>query len=130
MRPVSHQPGKLYKTAKTDKFSSLGDIPVDNLKLCPVISQIGAYTYNSLKVMSRYLKPLGENECKISETSTFTLLIKGQTRLNFDEEYFSYDVDDLLIFLLRRVWVISPTKYAIKTNFHKFALKLFLECSC
>ena len=48
-----------------------------------------------MKVTSGYLKPLSENEYKISDTQTFGSLIKGQTPLHFDEEYVSYDVDDL-----------------------------------
>ena len=67
MRPVSYKPGKLYTTAKTHKFNSL-DITVDNLQFRPIISQIGTYTYNALRVISQYLKPLCENEYKISDT--------------------------------------------------------------
>ena len=44
MRPASHEPGKLYATAKTHKFNSIDDITVDNLKFCPMISQIGRCT--------------------------------------------------------------------------------------
>ena len=51
MRPASHKPGKLYGTAKTHKFNSLDDINVDNLKFCPIISQIGTYTYNASRVI-------------------------------------------------------------------------------
>ena len=97
MRPVLHQPGKLYVTVKTHKFSLLGDVTADNPKFCPVISQIGTYSYKSLKVILKYHKPLSENKYKISDTPTFTSFIKGQTRLNFDEEYISFDVDDLFI---------------------------------
>ena len=44
MRPASHEPGKLYATAKTHKFNFLDDITVDNLRFHPIISQIGTYT--------------------------------------------------------------------------------------
>ena len=37
MRPVSHEPGKLYTTAKTHKFNLLDNIAVDNFKFPPVI---------------------------------------------------------------------------------------------
>ena len=53
MRPASHEPGKLYATAKTHKFNSLDDINVDNLKFRPIISQIGTYTYNASRVISQ-----------------------------------------------------------------------------
>ena len=87
MRPASHEPGKLYATAKTHKFNSLDDITVDNLKLRPIISQIGTYTYNASRVISQYLKPLCENEYKINDTQTFASMIKNQIPLSSDEEY-------------------------------------------
>ena len=91
MRPVSHEPGKLYATAKTHKFSSLDHITVDNLKFCP----IGTYTYNASKVISQYLKPLCENEYKINDTQKIVSMIKNQTPLSSDEEYVSYVADSL-----------------------------------
>ena len=93
MRPASHEPGKLYATAKTHKFNSLDDITVDNLKFRPIISQIGTYTYNASRVILQYLKPLCENEYKINDT--FASMIKNQTPLSSDEECVSYDVDSL-----------------------------------
>ena len=68
MRPVSNQPGRIYATAKTHKFNSLDDISVNNRKFIPIISQIGTYTYNAVKVIAEYLKPLCSNQCKISDT--------------------------------------------------------------
>ena len=32
MRPVCNQPGRLYSTAKTNKFNLLDRITIDNLK--------------------------------------------------------------------------------------------------
>ena len=43
MRPVSHESGKLYATAKTHKFNSLDGITVDSLKFRPIILQIELY---------------------------------------------------------------------------------------
>ena len=43
IRPAYREPGKLYATAKTDKFNLLDDITADNLKFRPIISQIGTY---------------------------------------------------------------------------------------
>ena len=87
MTPASHEPGKLYATAKTHKFNWLDDITVENLKVCPIISQIGTYTYNTSRVISQYLKPLCENEYKINDTQTFASMIKNQTPLSSDQEY-------------------------------------------
>ena len=87
MRPASHEPGKLYATAKTHKFNLLDDITVDNLKVHPIISQIGTYTYNASRIISQYLKSLCENEYKINDTQIFASMIKYQTALSPDEEY-------------------------------------------
>ena len=91
--PASHGPRTLYATAKAHKFNPLHNITVDNLKFRPTISQIGAYTYDALRVISQYIKPLCENEYKINDTQTFATMIKNQTPLSPDEEYASYDVD-------------------------------------
>ena len=93
MIPASDGPGKLYATEKAHKFNPLHNITLDNLKFCPTISQIGAYTYDALRVIWQYLKPLCENEYKINDTQTFATMIKNQTPLSPDEQYVSYDAD-------------------------------------
>ena len=93
MIAASDGPGKLYATEKAHKFNPLHNITLDNLKFCPTISQIGAYTYDALRVIWQYLKPLCENEYKINDTQTFATMIKNQTPLSPDEQYVSYDVD-------------------------------------
>ena len=95
MRPVSNQPGRLYATAKTHKFSLLDEITIEKLKFRPAISQVGTYTYNAAKVIADYLKPLCQNEYKINDTQSFPSMLKDQTPLNPNEEYVSYDVDSL-----------------------------------
>ena len=139
MRPASHKPRKLYATAKTHKFNSLDDITVDNLKFRPITSQIGTYTYNASRVISQYLKPLSENEYKINDTQTFASMIKNQTYLSPDEEYFSYDVDSLFI----KIPVEETIEYIIhqisneskfpqtcsKTIFRRLMYKLTTECA-
>ena len=78
MGPISNQPVKIYATAKTHEFDSLENITIQNLKFCPVISEIGIYTYNAAKVLSDYLKPLCQNEYKIKDTQSFASQIKEQ----------------------------------------------------
>ena len=95
MRPVSNQPGRLYATAKTHKFSSLDEITIEKLKFRPIISQVGTYTYNAAKVIADYLKPLCQNEYKINDTQSFPSMLKDQEPLNPNEEYVSYDVESL-----------------------------------
>ena len=96
MRPVSNQPGRLYATAKTHKFSSLDEITIEKLKFRPIISQVGTYAYNAAKVIADYLKPLCQNEYKINDLQSFSSILKDQTPLNPNEEYVSYDVESLL----------------------------------
>ena len=58
MLPKSNQPGQLYGTAKTHKFTNIDEITIDNLKFRPIIAQTGTYTYNAAQVIAKYLKPL------------------------------------------------------------------------
>ena len=95
MRPVSNQPGRLYATAKTHKFSSLDEITIEKLKFRPIISQVVTYTYNAAKVIVDYLEPLCQNEYKINDTQFFPSMLKDQEPLNPNEEYVSYDVESL-----------------------------------
>ena len=139
MRPVSHEPGKLYATAKAHKFNSLDDITVDNLKFRLIISQIGTYTYNASKVISQYLKPLCENEYKISDTQTSASMINNQTSLSSDEEYISYDVGSLFtnIPVEETIEYINHQTYNEKkvpqicsnTIFRRLMYKLTTECA-
>ena len=139
MRPVSHEPGKFYATAKAHKFNSLDAIIVDNLKFRPIIAQIGTYTCNASKVISEYLKPLYENEYQISDTQTFASMIKNQTPLSSDEEYVSYDLDSLFtnIPVEETIEYINHQIYNEKkvpqicsnTIFRRLMYKLTTECA-
>ena len=139
MRPVSHEPGKLYATAKTHKFNSLDDITVDNLQVRPIISQIGTYTYNALRVISQYLKPLCENEYIISDTQTFASIIKNQTPLSSDEDYVSYDVDsfftnipveETIEYIIHQIYNEKKVpQICSKTVFRRLMYKLTAECA-
>ena len=137
MRPVSYKPGKLYTTAKTHKFNSL-DITVDNLQFRPIISQIGTYTYNALSVISQYLKPLCENEYKISDTQRLASMIKNQTPLSSDEEYVSYDMDSLFTnipveetieCIIHQICNEKVPQICTKTIFRRLMYKLTTECT-
>ena len=52
MQPDSNPPGHLYGTAEIQKFATLEDITVGNLKFRPSIDQTGTFTYNAAKVIS------------------------------------------------------------------------------
>ena len=47
---VLNQPVRFCATAKTQKFKSLEEINVDQLKLRPIIDQTGTYIYNASKL--------------------------------------------------------------------------------
>ena len=55
--PRSNQPGQLYGTTKTRKFTNTDEITIDNLKFRPLIAQTGTYTYNAVQVIAKHLKP-------------------------------------------------------------------------
>ena len=139
MRPASHEPGKLYATAKTHKSSSLDDITVDNLMFRPIISQTGTYTYNGSRVISQYLKPLCDNEYKINDTQAFASMIKNQTPLSSDEEYISYDVESLFTnkpveetieYIIHQIYNEKKVpQVCSKTIFSRLMYKLTTECA-
>ena len=78
MRPRSNQPGRFFATAKTHTFEYIEDIPLDSLKLLPIIDQTGTYIYNASKVVAKYLRPLSKNEFSVTDTLTFRELLKKQ----------------------------------------------------
>ena len=88
MLPKSNQPGQLYGTAKTHKFSSIDHITLENLKFRPIITQSGTYTYNVAQVIAGYLKPLcSDNDYIIRNTQEFPKLLQQQDPLLPNEEY-------------------------------------------
>ena len=44
MNPVTNQGGRLFKTAKTHRFSSINNITLEYLKLYPIIDLTGKHT--------------------------------------------------------------------------------------
>ena len=135
MRPVSHEPGKLYATAKTHKFNSLDDITVDNLKFRTIISQIGTYTYNASKVILQYTKALCEKEYKISDTQTFASMIKNQTPLSSDEEYAvdslftNIPVEETIEYIIHQIYNEKKVpQICSKTVFRRLMYKLTTVC--
>ena len=90
MLSKSNQPGQLYGTAKTNKFNSIEDIILENLKFRPIIAQSG--TYNAAQVLADHLKPLcSDNNYIIRNTQEFPKLLQ-QDPLLPNEEYVSYDM--------------------------------------
>ena len=139
MRPVSNQPGRLYATAKTHKFSSSDEITIEKLKFRPIISQVGTYTYNAAKVIADYLKPLCQNEYKINDTQSFPSMLKDQEPLNPNEEYVSYDVeslftnipvDETINYIINEIYQKKKLpQICSKTIFKRLLYKLMTEVS-
>ena len=73
MLPKSDQPGQLYGTSKTHKFTKIDEVTVDNLKFRPIIAQSGAYIYNAAQAIVEYLKLLKCLLLKLTTENTFML---------------------------------------------------------
>ena len=96
MPPKSNQPGQFYGTSKTQKFTNINEITIDNLKFCSIIAQTGAYTYKDAQVITQYFKLLcsGNNDI-IRNTQEFPMSLKQQDPSLPDKEYVSYEVESL-----------------------------------
>ena len=98
----------------------MSDITVGNLKLRPIIDQCNTYTSSAAKVLSKYLKPLQDEEYMLNDTLKFPELIKKSPPKGLDERDVSYDVealftslpiDDTVEFILDEIYgkqVIKP----------------------
>ena len=138
MRPTTNQPGRLFATAKTHKFSSLEEIDLEQLKLRPIIDQTGSCYYKAGKVIAEYLKPLSQNEFVIIDTQSFPDLIKN-TPISDDEEDVSYDVESLFTnipvretidYILDQIYNQHKLKPMCKKSiFKKLLYKLTTECT-
>ena len=138
MLPKSNQPGQLYGTAKTHKFSSIEDITLENLKFRPIIAQSGTYTYNAAQIVADYLKPLyGDNDYIIRNTQEFPKLLQQQDPLLSNEEDVSYYVKSLFInvpiqetidYILDEIYVKNKLpKVCSKLIFKRLLLNLTTE---
>ena len=56
MGPTSSQPGKLFATAKTHKFTDCKQININELKLCPIIDQTGTHLFDCSKKIAQHLQ--------------------------------------------------------------------------
>ena len=79
-----------------DEFDDINEITVDWLKFRPIIAQTGTYMYKTAQVISKYLKPLYENnDFTIKNIQDFAQMIREQPPLEKNEKYVSYDVESL-----------------------------------
>ena len=122
MRPKSSQPARLYATAKTQKFNNLDEITFEKLKFRPIVAQTGTATYDTVKVIGEYLKPLAFNEYKINDCLKFPDMIKALPPLQKNEEYVLYDVESLFTDI--------PLKETIDYIIHKIYNEKLLKPIC
>ena len=87
---------RLYPTgAGSPKFYGLPKIHKPGMPLRPIVSSIGAVTYQTSKEVARILKPLvGKSEHHVKNTQDFIESIKG-IHLGKDQCMMSYDVKAL-----------------------------------
>ena len=118
MRPVSYQPARFFKTAKTHKFDGYSSINANNLKLRSIIDQWNTFTYSATKIVSDYLQPIAQNEYVIKDTLLFAEMIKYDI-LDPEEEYVSYDVESLFT----SIPVSETIDYIIKEIYENKVIK-------
>ena len=87
---------RLYLTgAGSSKFYGLPKIDKIGMPLRPIVSSIGAVTYETSKELARILKPpVGRSQHHVQNTQDFIQQIKG-THLQPDQCIMSYDVKSL-----------------------------------
>ena len=91
---LTNQDNFMALNFKTHKFTNVDEITIDKLKFRPIIAQTGTYTYNTVQIIAKYLKPLcSGNNCIIRNTQEFLMSLKQQDPLLPDKEYASYDVE-------------------------------------
>ena len=137
MRPASSQRARLFATAKTQKFTDIKQININDLKLHPIIDQTGTHLYDCSKIIAQYLQPLAINEYIISDTLSFPNICR-ENLLDSTEEYIPYDVDLLLTniplseinFSLDKIYVQKKFEpFSKKSVFKKLLNKLWKGCT-
>ena len=138
MLPTSNQLARIYASAKTNKFPSVYNVNINDLKFQPIIDQTGMMTYNATKVISDYLKPLCKNKYTIIDTLSFADMIKRLPPLS-DEEYVSYDVvslftniplDETIDYIIESIYTHKKLpQICSKLVFHRLLEKITKDCT-
>ena len=126
MRSISNQPVPFFATAKTQKFDTIQDINVKDLKLRPIIDQTGNYIYDASKVVPKFLKPLARNEFTISDALAFPELLKNIENSNDYEDckiLMIENSNDYVESLFASIFIKETIDYII----HKIYPEKFIE---
>ena len=127
MRHTSSEAARLFATAKTHKFTDIKQININDLKFRPIIDQTGTHLYNCSKMIAQYLQPLAINEYTISDTLSFSEILREHL-LDSNEEHVSYDVDspftsillgEKIGFIFDKVYVRKKLEFFCKTSVFK-----------
>ena len=124
MRPRSNQPGRFFATAKTNKFKSISDVTLEQLKLHPNIDRTGTYVYKASKVLAKYLGPLAKNDYRIRDTLSFPDSLKS-TPPDRNYKDVLYDVESLFT----SIPVQETIDYILYKIYGKKELKPFWKMS-
>ena len=119
MLPDSHQPARLYGTAKTHKFENYDEIKMYNLKASTIMGQPGPMVCSASQVIAEYLSPLAENKYVLKDCLSFPKIF-SKNKKNEDEEDISHVVS------IFKNAPINETINRIKTICRKLIMKRFL----
>ena len=92
MYPTCSRAGLLYTTANVHNLQN-GEI-LNELTMRPIISNIGAVTYETAKFLNSLLASLGKSDRSILNTEAFVNQVKGQ-RMPEGYKMISFDVKSL-----------------------------------
>ena len=89
MLPASHQPARLYGTAKSHEFENYDEIKMDNLIVRPIMDHSGTMVYSASQVIAENLNPLAENKYVLKDCLSFPKILSENKK---NEEDISHDV--------------------------------------
>ena len=92
MYPTDFAPGKFYSTSKIRNLSS--NDTINELRLRPIVSNIGTATYHLSKYVAGLLSPLSESEYTIKNTKHFVEKTKKEHTPN-NHLLVSFDVKSI-----------------------------------
>ena len=120
--PTGSNAGKLYGTAKIHKLPESGT--VDQLPLCPIVSNIGTASYYLVKQLAKILVPLSKSEYTVQNTKDFVNFIKPQ-KISSNHQLISFDVvslftnvpmDATIGIIIRRIYEFKEIDTRITKN--------------
>ena len=120
--PTGSNAGKLYGNAKIHKLPESGT--VDQLPLCPIVSNIGTASYYLVKQLAKILAPLSKSEYTVQNTKDFVNFIKPQ-KIPSNHRLISFDVvslftnvpiDATIDIIIRRIYEFKEIDTRITKN--------------